>query len=197
VSELNGNPYLSKDRLTRVRNSIYFNNAEDYLSAASSNSMMLLGLGSDCGVFFLHSANLNTTSAVKAAKRKRCCGKKGSPSNISAGGDSGTWWVGRVHKIRKRVGTKWGICRNPVDLLNKPAGSGKKVASNYIVMVLLNWFQIVPGHFKYKYTGSDSQWIDLEAVISIVSMTYNSRTNVYMLDDTDAQGLEEFVRNKN
>jgi hypothetical protein len=186
VSELNGNPSLSKDRLTRVRNSIYFNNAEDYFSAASSNSTMLLGLGSDCGVFFLQSANLNTTSVVKAAKRKRCCGKKGSPSNISTRGDSGTWWVGRVQKIRKRVETKWGICRSPVDLLNKPVGSGKNVASNPIVMVLLNWFQIVLGHFKYKYTGSDSQWIYLEAIISTVSMTYNSRTNVYTLDNTDA-----------
>jgi hypothetical protein len=156
VSKLNGNPYLSKDWLTRVRNSIYFNNAEDYLSATSSSSTMLLGLGSDCGVFFLQTANLNTTSAVKATKRRKFSGKKGSPSNISAGGESGTWWIGRIQKIQKRVGTKWGICRNPVDLLNKPAGSSKKVPSNPTVIVLLNWFQKVPGHLKYKYNGSDS-----------------------------------------
>jgi hypothetical protein len=54
------------------------------------------------------------------------------------------------------VGTKWGICRNPVDLLKKPAGSSKKVPSNPTMMVLLNWFQKVPGHLKYKYNGSDS-----------------------------------------
>jgi hypothetical protein len=48
MNELNGNPFLSKDRLTRIRNSVYFNNSEDYLSAATSNSTYLLGLGSDC-----------------------------------------------------------------------------------------------------------------------------------------------------
>jgi hypothetical protein len=86
VSELNGNPYLSKDRLTRFRNSIYFNNAEDYLSAASSSSTMLLGLGSDCGVFFLQTANLNTTLAVKAAKRRKRSGKKVLPPTSQLGG---------------------------------------------------------------------------------------------------------------
>jgi hypothetical protein len=52
VNELNGNPFLSKDKLTRIRNSIYFNNADDYLSVASSTSTCLLGLGSHCGVHF-------------------------------------------------------------------------------------------------------------------------------------------------
>jgi hypothetical protein len=50
VSELNGNPFLSKDRLTRIRNSVYFNNAEDYRNVANSSSSYLLGLGSDCGI---------------------------------------------------------------------------------------------------------------------------------------------------
>jgi hypothetical protein len=42
VNELNRNPFLFKDRLTRICNSIYFNNCEDYLSAATSNSTCLL-----------------------------------------------------------------------------------------------------------------------------------------------------------
>ena len=54
VSQLNGNPYLSKDRLTRMKNSIYFNNFDDYLAASSSTTSMLLGLGSDVGVYFRH-----------------------------------------------------------------------------------------------------------------------------------------------
>ena len=36
VSQLDGNPFLSEDRLTRVKNSIYFNNSDDYLNAANS-----------------------------------------------------------------------------------------------------------------------------------------------------------------
>jgi hypothetical protein len=37
VNELNGNPFLLKDRLIWICNSVYFNNFEDYLSAAASS----------------------------------------------------------------------------------------------------------------------------------------------------------------
>lgn len=47
VADLNGNPFLSKDHLTRIKNSVYFNNADDYLSAANLSTAALLGLGSD------------------------------------------------------------------------------------------------------------------------------------------------------
>ena len=53
VSQLNSNPFLSKDRLTRIRNSIYFNNLDDYINASSSTETMLLELGMDCGVYFM------------------------------------------------------------------------------------------------------------------------------------------------
>jgi hypothetical protein len=71
VNELNGNPFLSKDRLTHICNSVYFNNSENYLSTATSNSTCLLGLGSDCGVFFVKSQSHVVGSARKAAK-SRC-----------------------------------------------------------------------------------------------------------------------------
>ena len=69
VSQLNGNPLLSKDRLTRVINSIYFNNNDDYLIAASSCTTMLLGLGSDVGVYFKQQTSTMFTSTVKAAQK--------------------------------------------------------------------------------------------------------------------------------
>ena len=53
VSELNGNNFISKDQLTRVRNSIYSNNADNYTTTSYSISLMMLGFGSDCGVFFV------------------------------------------------------------------------------------------------------------------------------------------------
>ena len=53
VFQLNANPFLSKDRLTRVKNSIYFNNSDDYISASSSQDTMWLGLEMDCGVYFM------------------------------------------------------------------------------------------------------------------------------------------------
>ena len=53
VSQLNGNPFFSKYRLTRVYNSMYFNNSEDYLTTIGSSSTCLLGLESDCTIFFV------------------------------------------------------------------------------------------------------------------------------------------------
>jgi hypothetical protein len=171
VSELNGNPYLSKDQLTRVKNSVCFNNGKDYLSAATSSTSMLLGLGSDCGVMFVQSNNLLLSSTVASARdRSRASSHKptGIPTNVQTGADVAAWWVGRVQKIRRCVGTKWGVCRNPVDLQNCQGMSGKKAASGANVEILLNWFSKVPGLHKFKYDVTDSQWIDVDAVISTV-----------------------------
>lgn len=101
VSELNGNPFLSKDRLTRIKNSVYFNNAEDYMSAANLSSTCHLGLGSDCGVMFLQSVDINVSSTVKAVqKRKRNGGQRlGSLGVLSSGADVSSWWLGRVLRI--------------------------------------------------------------------------------------------------
>lgn len=78
-------------------------------------------------------------------------------------------------------------------MMNRTCVKGKKVSSTPSIMVLLNWFTKSPGHLKYKYEGSDTQWIDIDSVISTVSMSFNMRTNVYTLDDTDAKSLDEFV----
>jgi hypothetical protein len=135
--KLNGNPFLSKDRLTRIRNSIYFNNFEDYLSAATSNSTCLLGLGSDCGVFFVESQSRAVGSAAKAAKSRSRMGRLcGSSSNHVVAGP-GTWWLGRVQKMRRKVGSRWGISRQPVDLLNKGRRTSNSHGSTQI-QVLLN-----------------------------------------------------------
>jgi hypothetical protein len=96
MNELNRNPFFSKDRLTRIRNSIYFNNSEDYLSAATSNSICLLGLGSGCGVFFMESQSHTVESAAKAVKSCSRMGRLGGPNSVHIGASSGTWWLGRV-----------------------------------------------------------------------------------------------------
>jgi len=70
VSQLNSNPFLSKDRLTRVRNSIYFNNSDDYITASSSTETMLLVLGMDCGVYFMQRTTTTMSSSVKTAARR-------------------------------------------------------------------------------------------------------------------------------
>ena len=55
VSHLNGNPTLSKDRLTRVREGVFYSceNANDFLNGNGN----LIGIGLDCVVFFTEEVN--------------------------------------------------------------------------------------------------------------------------------------------
>jgi hypothetical protein len=73
VSQLNGNPFLSKDRLIRVRNFVYFNNSKEYMKAANASNTCFLGLGSDCVVYMLQRSSTRKSQVSKAV------GKRGRP----------------------------------------------------------------------------------------------------------------------
>jgi hypothetical protein len=193
VNELNGNPFLSKDKLTRIHNSIYFNNSEDYLSAATSNSICLLGLGSDCGVFFVENQSCAVGSAAKAAKSCSCMGRLGGPSSVPIATSSSTSWLGKVQKMRHKVGSRWGISWQPVDLLNRGGGTSNS-HGNTQIQVLLNWFSKARVNLKFKYDVSDSQWIDVDSIISTVTLSYCSVSAIYILDQNDANSLNLFVQ---
>jgi hypothetical protein len=196
VSQLNGNPFLSKDRLTRVRNSVYFNNSEDYVSAANLSSTCLLGLGCDCVVYFMQRPSTTMTSAARVAGRRgKRKGAKAGPSNIYDGVDEGCWWLGRVQKMRKKVGNRWGICRQPFDLMNREVG--RKSPTGPTKQVLLNWFSKTQGNSKFKYDHSDCKWVDVDAIISTVTLTYSPSQKVYTLNLEDAASLNEFVTKQN
>ena len=98
ISQMIATPFLSKDRLTRVKNSIYFKNSNDYIFATASADTCLLGLGSDCTVYFVQRSTVCISSAVKAARKKTRSKqlRRGTPSNILQGVDEGTWFLRRV-----------------------------------------------------------------------------------------------------
>jgi hypothetical protein len=146
VNELDGNPFLSKDRLIHIKNSVYFNNAEDYITAAASSSTCLLGLGTDCGVFFANCDSTGTGSTSRVAKKRSGGARSGNPSRISGVGSIGKWWLRSVQKMRKKYGTRWGNLQQPVDLL-----SWNTNTSNVRVEVLLNWFSCARTNNKFKY----------------------------------------------
>lgn len=186
VAELNGNPFLSKDRLTHIKKiSLYFNNAEDYLSTANSTTTTFPRLGSDCGVLFMQSRTLGQSFRVIAApKRNGCATRVGRTPVVTARVDIGTWWLGRVQKMQRRVGKTWGLCRNPVNLMAQTT-AGKKVSSSPSIQVMLNWFKSAPGRNKYKYDVTDTRWIDIESVICIVALSFNSSNKVYTLRENN------------
>ncbi len=34
---------------------------------------------------------------------------KGVPTLVVASADEGTWWIGKIQKMKRKVGIKWGI----------------------------------------------------------------------------------------
>jgi hypothetical protein len=65
------------------------------------------------------------------------------------------------------------------------------------VMVYLHWFKKYAGLNKFKYVVNDCVWVDVDAIISIVSLQYESSSKIYMLDEVDANSLNEFILNHN
>ncbi|KAL3687178.1 hypothetical protein R1sor_013487 [Riccia sorocarpa] len=86
VSQLVGNPTLSKDRLTRIKQSIYFNGVKQK-PRVDGVPVCILDIGSDCAVFF---KSENTRRSTMSNRRR------------TANSLSNEVFIGRVQKIRRK-----------------------------------------------------------------------------------------------
>jgi hypothetical protein len=86
---------------------MYSNNSNAYLIVSSFSSTCLLGLGNDCGVYFVHDDNNQASSRKQVGNHS----KFGKPVHIYNATSNGTWWLGRVQRIMRRVGNRWGFSR--------------------------------------------------------------------------------------
>ncbi|KAL3684531.1 hypothetical protein R1sor_002553 [Riccia sorocarpa] len=86
VSQLIGNPTLSKDRLTRIKQSIYFNGVK-HRPRADGVPVCILDIGSDCAVLF------DTENKNRSTRSKKGRGSMTLSKDV---------WVGRAQKIRRR-----------------------------------------------------------------------------------------------
>jgi hypothetical protein len=46
---------------------------------------------------------------------------------------------------------------------------------------------------KFKYNVSDSQWIDIDAIIFTMTLKYNAYQNLYILDSNNVDTLSFFL----
>ncbi|KAL3687718.1 hypothetical protein R1sor_014027 [Riccia sorocarpa] len=177
VSQLVGNPTLSKDRLTMIKQSIYFNGVKQK-PRVDGVPVCILDIGSDCVVFF---KSENTRRSTRSNGRR------------TANAISNEVWIGSVQKIRRKYNGKWGKTRTEVDLLDRPVGTS---GEGCICQVLFNWYTpIRNSREKFSYDNTDLQWIDIESVITVVRMIveHNVRT-VWCLDSNDRQRIDEFMQ---
>jgi len=51
---------------------------------------------------------------------------------------------------------KWGLSKQPIELMNKSNVVANNITGGPISMVLLNWFNNFCGNFKFKYDVIDT-----------------------------------------
>lgn len=78
--------------------------------------------------------------------------------------------------------------------LQKTVGKESNVQCNR--EVLLQYFRKVPGLNKFKYDHTDTRWIDVDTVITTVTLEYSCSTDVYTLATEDVDALNEFVTSR-
>ena len=104
--------------------------------------------------------------------------------------------MGRIQWIQHRVGTKWGILRQPLDLMNRPNTVAQKANREAMYMILYNWFSRSYGDRKLKYNCTNTNWVDVDSITSTISLVYKKVVDLYWLDADDASNLDEFVATK-
>lgn len=81
----------------------------------------MYGLESDCGAYFVQCNTTAMSSVVKYAMKntQSKVSKGGTSTNILDGVDEGLWWLGRAQKMRKMVGSNWGMLKQPIDQMSR------------------------------------------------------------------------------
>ncbi|KAL2612173.1 hypothetical protein R1flu_023865 [Riccia fluitans] len=115
VNLLVGNPTLSKDRLTLIKQSVYFNSVKPK-PRVDGVPMCIMDVGLDYAVLFDGPDNLFSISS-----RGLRIGQKGRKD-----GQTNQVWFGRVQKIRMKYNGKWGKSRSEIDLLDRPVAQGSE-----------------------------------------------------------------------
>jgi len=69
-----------------------------------------------------------------------------------------------VQIIRRKTRNRWGLSRQPIDLINKLNVVTKKTIRGHVIMVLLNWFNKSHGNIKFKYDLIDINWVDVDSM---------------------------------
>ncbi|KAL3681020.1 hypothetical protein R1sor_023976 [Riccia sorocarpa] len=181
VSLLVGNPTLSKDRLSRIKQTVFFNGVKPK-PRIPGVPVCIMDVRSDCAVLFDRARESACTRAKRVTDRR-----KRRPQHFVK-----EVWYGRVQKIRRKYNGKWGKTRSEIDLLDHPnPGHGE----GSICQVLFNWYtSMVGSKLKYRYEGTDLQWIDLESVVTTVNMRVeHGLTTVWQLDASDKDKVDQFM----
>ena len=161
VSQLNRNLRLSKDRLTKVSNGVYFRR---YERAPKKGVAIGFGIGSDYALF--------ESDSIAIAE---CSIRKGVSQSTKHGVSSGTWYIGRVQRIRKKDGNRVFDYHNDIDILDRPESFELQCC----------WYNRITGKHMHKYVSIDHLFIELEFFTATTNLSYNIKNATYKLEESD------------
>ena len=59
--------------------------------------------------------------------------------------------------------------------------------------IMMYYFSYAPEHLKFHYDQTSCKWVDLDSIMSNVTMDFDPIRKMYLLDLVDAKSLDEFV----
>ena len=101
--------------------------------------------------------------------------RKGVSQSTKHDASCGTWYIGRVQRIRKKDGNRVFDYHNDIDLLDRPEH----------VELQCCWYNRIKGQHMYKYDSTDHLFIQLESVIATTNLSYNIKKDTYKLEERD------------
>ena len=134
------------------------------------------GIGSDCLVLF-------ESESIALAKRTT---RKGVSQSTKRGISSGTWYIVRVQRIRKKDGNRVFDYHNDIDLLDRAKG-----------VEIQCWYNRIKEQHMYKYDSTDHLFIQLEYIIATTNLSYNIKNDTYKLEESEHRIYEDFIKKLN
>jgi hypothetical protein len=101
--------------------------------------------------------------------------RKGVSQSIKHGVYCGTWYIGRVQRIRNKDGNRVFYYHNDIDILDRPRG----------IKIQFCWYNRINGKYLYKYDSTYHLFKQIEYVIAVANLSYNIRNDTYKLEESD------------
>ena len=92
---------------------------------------------------------------------------KGVSQSTKHGVSSGTWYIGRVQRIRNKDDNRVFDYHNDIDILDRPEG----------VELQCCWYNRIKGQRMYKYDSTYHLFIQLESVIANTNLSCNIKND--------------------
>ena len=135
-----------------MRNGVYFRRDE---RAPKKGVAIGFGIGSDCAMLF-------ESESIALAERNT---RKGVSQSTKHGVSSGTWYIGRVQRIRMKDGNRVFDYHNEIELLYRLEG----------VELQCCWYNRIKGKHMYKCDSTNHLFIQLESIIAMTNLHKISR----------------------